>query len=243
MGKKFIQGLVALIGLMVFSVVAFLMYLLHVHDEGIGVVEPYTMEELRALSAVLDPAGVTLPEGVEDRLTNVMTDEEYLERYEYMDAEDHIEWWLRNLSTKLEDGFAQSQGRPSLNAPHVPAFVGGNELFLGDLDTARRYLWVAVDRYKTVDLDQCRFALRSLAELERDPERAALLLQLSCQGSGATGKSRVIGMNVAEAYRVCEESNTPKLAEYYKTRLLNKYPKQAEEYGVKKKVSNEEESP
>ena len=69
-----------------------------------------------------------------------------------------------------------------MNGYRTPAAIGECMMAYGEWESARRYLWAAVDAYETTDPTQCKNVLDSLAWLEDDPEKAARLLDLSCQG-------------------------------------------------------------
>ena len=110
----------------------------------------------------------------------------------------------------------------------------------GEWESARRYMWAAVDAYETWWPSMCKLELGRLAWLEDDPEKAARLLRLSCQGEFKVPDSLQdehpdiadshASMALANAIKLCKKTGSATLAEHYLARLRSEYPAQAKEY-------------
>jgi hypothetical protein len=153
----------------------------------------------------------------------------------------------RRVTRRLRDRlFIRLRTITGYKGPHRPAFMGSDMMQLGEWDAARHYLWEAVEVYKTSDPTQCKIALGQLAWLEDDPEKAARLLQLSCQGKFQLPyplnksrryqegfpnyEERTAANQLLNAFNLCEQTESVALADHYLTRLRREYPVQAKEY-------------
>ena len=233
--KKILWRIAGVIGVLLLGGFLFFAYALHVHNEAMEEFKPYTLEELRALSEILDPSGspgMVLLEGLPTRLNGVPSEEEMVLKHKVREDKEGFLHWLGSLILQVEDGIARLQDRPPLNGTHTSSSIGYSTLSLGDLESGRRYLWVAVDVYKGTDSLQCKFALGALSGIERDPEKAALLLHLSCQGSDRN----VNGYSLFDAYSRCKTLGSHELADYFLERLWVEFPDEAKEYEIQSKI-------
>lgn len=232
-----ILGVVSLGGIFFFA------YILHLHHKGIDASSPYSLEELHALSAVLDPPGspgMVLPEGLPTRFNSVLSEEE-LEKEWSLDGRitqsEYVDAWVNSLELQIEDGMAQLQGRPSRHGVDTAGMIGSEKLqWMGDLKSARRYLWAAVDAHKTTEPEGCKYALWLLSAIETDPEKAAMLMHLSLQGTNTGDSPR----SLYSAYRLCNMRKSPEWADYYLVRFWAENPEKAKEYEIKGRIPKRE---
>lgn len=237
MRKKLFKGFILIFFLAVLGIAIFIKYALHVHERALGEGTPYTIAELKELSKELDPAGspgMVLPESLPNQLGHVLSMNDMKLRYSAHGRRRLNEIWMRSLFLKFEDGLAQMNNRPPVNGIHTPGAIGSDMLRLGEVELARRYYWKAVDTYKDTDVRQCKFSLKVLSKIEEDSERAALLLQLSCQGIDSIPK--LMAQNLKEVYNYCYTRNSPELGDYYLERLWSEYPLLAKEYEANNEI-------
>jgi hypothetical protein len=92
--------------------------------------------------------------------------------------------------------------------------TASEKMRLGQWDAARRYYWQVLDSDVRPYIRDS--ALANLAWLEEDPEKAALLLELSCENDQ--------GHLLASAIRLCLATGSDALADHYIARLFAKEP-------------------
>ena len=176
-----------------------------VRDHELAVRNPVALSDLDALGKRLDLAAknqdpvqvdeaetanssqpeAATPTPLPTRLARSFSTQEGPTRFLVTDRRDRLK--MRAISTvlRIDDSISCLLGRRSRNGYHTSAIIGYDMMKLGRWKSARRYLWAAVDAYETTDPTQCKLALGALAWLEEDPEKAAGLLQLSCEGEFA----------------------------------------------------------
>ena len=159
-------------------------------------------------------------------LTRALTLDELSHVRELSRPKERFESWVRFHELRIEAGIQALFGRPPLNGIHTASALGFEELCLGHWGDARRYLWTAVRDYESTNADLCRFTLGVLAWLERDPEEAAYLLQLSCEGSFE--RSGIKWQNLIAAYKLCRRTGSDELATHYLCRALEEFPEYTE---------------
>ncbi len=185
-------------------------------------------------TATFEQPETMTPSSLPTQLERCVSAQKLAELRKVTRQKDKLEARFRTTVLGIEDSVSYVFGTRTRNWPHTSAAIGYEMITLGNWESARRHLWAAVDVYETYDPTQCKIALGQLAWLEDDPEKAARLLQLSCQGEFHLpyphNSENLAASQLENAYTLCKETDSTALAEHYLERLRKDYPIQAKEY-------------
>ncbi len=215
----------------VLFVIASLQVVVNIRKQSITSREALSMETLEQLSFDMGSVEAGLPESITDgveasetilstlprRLEGVATREMALEKFVTEASKRDMERRALNLSgAKVAESVLWTVGADN-KATHVAFNIGWAHLMKGEFDEARGYFQDIIDSpFNEYTLPYHRMACGNLAWLEDDPEKAARLLELSCQGKP--------GMALLDAAELCRLTGSDELAEHYSERLRSEFP-------------------
>ncbi len=199
--------------------------------------EPFTLEELDQLSARLELMAPSEPiesaqtysatdsgsdehaeVPVPTRLERTLSPEELAEKIRWNDDGARRRTKMQIAIFRMIETASWAVGTEA-TAGHWAFRIGIDHMVLGDWEDARGYL------YEALAAPPSHFSRRSicgtLAWLEPDPEKAARLLELACQG-----KEDVDGGALINAIRLAEATGSDALADHYLNRLRRESPEQ-----------------
>jgi len=260
MKKGRVWGILAILFMTVSVMICLVKYAVDGRDRELALRKPLTLSDLDELGNRLDPAiqsqvpprvevaetaksaqpETMAPSTLPTRLERSLSTEKLARLRTVSRTRDKLQARTRMTALRIVGSISHVLGT-STNSEfeHIPAAIGYEMMSLGNWESAKRYLWAAVDTYETFDTTQCKFVLGALAWLEDDPEKAARLLQLSCQGEFLvpsryqgefTHSETFAASQLLNAFDLCKETDSAALAEHYLARLRTEYPIQAEEY-------------
>lgn len=264
MNAKHLRGVLALVVIALIAAICFVTYFVEVRGRDLALHTPIALENLDELGERLDPGlpqvddeGIDKPspvEGIETnqsaqseamtsdllptRLERKLSFQEMTKLHGAIDRQTRFELLFRTTALRVEDSVRFVFGKGPLNGIHTSSALGYDMMTLGNWESARQYLWEAVEVYETEDSTQCKITLGLLAWLEDDLEKAARLLELSCQGEFRApyppydDAPALAASQLSNAYRLCRETASDVLAAHYLARIWEEYPELAVEYGM-----------
>ena len=201
---------------------------LSAHKKAMDQHTPLSTEELVALSEIFNPGWATSPTGIaEAKLPQALsispTTDSILAKYGgEPSSEELVEDTfakLYHLSLKIHHGSQQFSGL-GLGGGSTPLYhIGSGNMSLRNFDVAKLYMEASIRNHISTSPAQCKNILVHLAEVEPDPERAALMLRLACQG-----KSFNVFISLCKSYQLCIETGSTQLADHYLDRIYTEYP-------------------
>ena len=195
--------------------------------------------DLESVSTENNPSPTTQnppinPAALPTQLNSTVSRQRLSQHYVPLKPSERLEIEFRMNILKLDESVSNIFGKEKLNGIHTTAAIGYELKHLGKYEEAERYLWEGVKVYEEADPTQCKVAMCALAWLEEDPEMAAQLLYVSCQGDFS--HINLKASNLLSAYKLCVETESTVLAEHYLTRLYTECPEQAKKYHERTRI-------
>ncbi len=154
------------------------------------------------------------------RLEGCLAPELLVERFKANSTGRLLKEWVKGEIVKAYDSVPSVVGMQDSGGD--PYYLGKTMMTLGKWDAARRYFWEALER-PSMSPDMRKDVCAKLAWLEDDPERAARLLELSCQEDRH-------GSQLRNAIYLCQKTESNALADHYLARLRTEHPEVARKY-------------
>ncbi len=267
MKKRLIWYILAFVLVVVSLISGILTSVVQVREHELASRPPVSLQDLDELGKRLDPSTKSqnpqvdetaesaqpetiTPTSIPTRLERSLSTQELAKLFKSTRQKDRLEKWAEATLLKTVGSASHALGRATTaEYVHIPAEIGFDMMALGNWESARRNLWAAVDVYEASYPANCKNVLGRLAWLENDPEKAAHLLQLACQGEflkptrhqGELAHSaRAAARQLMNAYTLCMATDSAVLAEHYLARLRTEYPTQAREFEERGEIPSQE---